>query len=272
VHLDTLYVIHGREYSILLVKTVNKPGVLSRIADVIADMNINIAKISTLEPVEGPEAFILFLLECDQETLLKVKERIKNELSSIVKSISAVGARDSYVFLPFNHIVFGDRRALVLTQGMLRELIREVMRRYGPLPHVENILRSIGRAIGKQLFKGWISYLETDHGRDWESYINTALQHFADIFHALGYGSIEIEQVGVATYRIIVYDNIECRAARELKYQGKTGYITAGVIAGFLEALLSREVSVEEVECINDGSDKDVFEAHLKGIKPVERV
>ncbi len=275
IQIDSLYVNKERELTVLVVKAVNKPGVLERITDVIAARNINIVKVDTPEVLEGEEAFLTFLLDCSLSEAKAISDRIGDELRDIVRSIEVKGARDSYVFVPFNILVFGDRRACILTQGMIREVIRELLRYGSNVQYIFQVLRSIGRAIGKQLYRGWIEYLETNGGksRNWDEFVENALKHFADFYHALGYGWAEIARIGTNKYRITIYNDITCNAVKELGYHGKTGHLTAGIIAGYLEALLGRRVVVEEIDCVNTGSDKDVFEVEvLETLKREESV
>lgn len=264
IQIDSMYISRERELSVMIIKTINKPGILEKITDIIASRNINIVKIDTPEILEGEEAFLTLLLDCSIDVANEIAKNIRDEMKDLVYQIDVKGARDSYIFTPFNTLVFGDRRACVLTKGMIREILRGIHQERKARIYCQQILRSIGRAIGRQLYKGWIEYLEYEkRDSSWEEFVENALEHFADFYHALGFGWIVIERLSNNKYRIIIYNNIECDAARELGFHGKTGILTAGIIAGYLETLTSRRAVVEETSCINTGSDHDVFEIEL---------
>jgi predicted hydrocarbon binding protein len=64
-------------------------------------------------------------------------------------------------------------------------------------------------------------------------------------------------------YRVEVRGLVECELLRGHR-SGRTSHWIRGMIAGILTGAEGGEWDVEEVECINDGSDKCAFEARRK--------
>ncbi|MFP3138447.1 MAG: V4R domain-containing protein [Nitrososphaeria archaeon] len=64
-------------------------------------------------------------------------------------------------------------------------------------------------------------------------------------------------------YRIEARDLVECDLLKG-RMRGRTSHWFRGMLAGILEASEGGEWEVEEVECVNDGSDKCAFEARRR--------
>ena len=82
------------------------------------------------------------------------------------------------------------------------------------------------------------------------------------VLQSHGYAS-SIEVLGSpdgSRYRIEARDLIECDLLKGRR-SGRTSHWIRGMIAGILSAALGGEWEVEEVECVNEGSDKCAFEA-----------
>jgi len=84
------------------------------------------------------------------------------------------------------------------------------------------------------------------------------------ILEAHGYATRVDILRGEGVYRFEARDLVECDLLRGRR-KGRTSHWFRGVISGFLSELEGGEWDVEEVECINDGSDKCAFEARRKG-------
>ena len=78
-----------------------------------------------------------------------------------------------------------------------------------------------------------------------------------------GYASSIEMLVGESTYRFEAVDLVECDLLRGHR-SGRTSHWFRGVLAGLLSEAVGGEWDVEEVECVNDGSDKCAFEARRK--------
>ncbi|MGC9076651.1 MAG: V4R domain-containing protein [Conexivisphaera sp.] len=78
-----------------------------------------------------------------------------------------------------------------------------------------------------------------------------------------GYASSIEVLAGESTYRFEVADLVECDLLRG-HMTGRTSHWFRGVLAGLLSEVAGGEWDVEEVECVNDGSDRCVFSARRK--------
>jgi hypothetical protein len=88
------------------------------------------------------------------------------------------------------------------------------------------------------------------------------------VLEARGYGTpIEVlSDPNGGRYRFEVGHLIECEVlSKYVTGRARTSNFFRGMIAGALSTIEGGEWEVEEVECINDGSDKCAFEARRKG-------
>jgi len=85
------------------------------------------------------------------------------------------------------------------------------------------------------------------------------------VLQAHGYASsIEaLRSPDGSRYRIEAHDMVECDLLKGSR-SGRTSHWFRGMLAGILSAAEGGEWEVEEVECVNDGSDKCVFEARRR--------
>jgi predicted hydrocarbon binding protein len=96
----------------------------------------------------------------------------------------------------------------------------------------------------------------------------TALRAFAEAVKSNGYATDITILEGKDRYRIETRNLIECDLlsgyAAERGGHMRTSHWARGYVAGLLSTLRGGEWDVEEVECINDGSDRCAFEARRK--------
>ncbi|MGC9189240.1 MAG: V4R domain-containing protein [Conexivisphaera sp.] len=95
-----------------------------------------------------------------------------------------------------------------------------------------------------------------------------ALAMLPSVWEARGYGTpIEVlSDPGGGRYRFEVGHLIECEVlSKYVTGRARTSNFFRGMIAGALSTIEGGEWEVEEVECINDGSDKCAIEARRKG-------
>ncbi|MGC9191767.1 MAG: V4R domain-containing protein [Conexivisphaera sp.] len=92
-----------------------------------------------------------------------------------------------------------------------------------------------------------------------------AIRVHTRILESHGYASsIEVlRDAGGGRYRFEVRDLVECALLRGMR-GGRTSHWFRGVLAGFLSELEGGDWDVEEVACVNDGSDACVFEARRR--------
>lgn len=248
----------------LLCEITNRPGVLEKITDIILHYGFNIVKIYTPETITGAKGYLVIVLEnCVEENMKSLIGSIMSEAKGLVLNVTGVSSStNGFLFPPFGDIVFGDRRACLLTLGMIREVSSAFLKDPSTASMGKIWLKSLGEALGKQIYLGWVKYFLVKADR-WEDQVQTAIQQLAEIYHALGYGELEVAEVVGLKYRLIVYRDIFCHALSELKTLQKCGYITGGIFSGFFRELFGRRANVVEKECLCMGKDKCVHEIEL---------
>ncbi|OYT39993.1 MAG: hypothetical protein B6U89_03235 [Desulfurococcales archaeon ex4484_58] len=264
IYIDTAYISPDKPASLLYVKVPNEIGVLEKIARIIRSRGINIVKVNIPEIPVGNEAYVTLMLEnCDQKCIEGVVNDLKDTYPDIILSIDSVTSYDSYLFIPYNQLIFIDRPAFILTTGMLREALRSIYTDPVLAKQARIVVKRFGEGVGKQIFEEWVSYIEKYCHIDWFKYIDKALRYFADFYKALNLGEIELFKIGETRYNIRIHNNMECNSLKPLGFVENTGYFTAGIITGYLEAVLNRRVVVRETKCVNKGSKYDEFEVQI---------
>jgi len=131
-------------------------------------------------------------------------------------------------------------------------------------------LLGMGEFMGEDIGKTVSYYNGYYFGRDSAREVRRALpdatfQAGLSMVRAHGYASsIEaLRSPDGSRYRIEVRDLFECDVLRGMR-KGRTSHWFRGLLAGILSVVDGSEWEVEEVECINDGSDKCVFEARRR--------
>jgi len=125
----------------------------------------------------------------------------------------------------------------------------------------------MGEDIGKTVsyYNGY--YFGRDAAREVREVLGPDIPFQADLsmIRAHGYASsIEaLRSPDGSRYRIEARDLFECDVLRGRR-KGRTSHWFRGLLAGTLSVVDGSEWEVEEVECINDGSDKCVFEARRR--------
>jgi len=125
----------------------------------------------------------------------------------------------------------------------------------------------LGEDIGKAALYYVGYYSGRDAARDHDELLGPGAApsvNFA-VLQAHGYtSSIEaLRSPDGSRYRIEARDLVECDVLRGRR-KGRTSHWFRGMLAGILEASEGGEWEVEEVECVNDGSDKCAFEARRR--------
>lgn len=236
---------------------------MEKIAAIILKHGFNVVKVYTPETISGDKGHLVFILEnCTEDYAKKLVDEIKINAPEVVLNISGVSSSNGILFLPFKDIVFGDRRACVLTSGMVREMGNVFLKDPSTASMGKIWLRSLGEAIGRQIYRGWIKYVYTASNK-WEENVKNVLQHFVDIYHALGFGELEVVEVSGLKYRVVAYRNIFCSAFNELKVVQKCGFINEGILTGLFREIFGRRTVVNEKECVCMNRDKCIYEIEL---------
>ena len=136
------------------------------------------------------------------------------------------------------------------------------------------LFRGIRELMGDDAGAAFLYYAGAMSGREWGRLLRdmgydagAALRVNFRSLESQGYATrVEVLE-GKDRFRIEVYDLVECDllssyAAR--KGGMRTSHWFRGAVAGFLSAALGGEWEVEEVECVNEGSDKCAFEARRR--------
>ncbi len=116
-----------------------------------------------------------------------------------------------------------------------------------------------GFVTGKEWGKFLVDRVENPH---------EAVKIFLEVLKSQGLAMSAEFLEGEDRYRIEAHDLIECEVLSEYA-AGKGGHMRTshwfrGIIAGVISAVMGGEWSVEEVECINNGSDRCAFEVRRK--------
>ncbi|BBE42033.1 hypothetical protein NAS2_0644 [Conexivisphaera calida] len=135
--------------------------------------------------------------------------------------------------------------------------------------------RGMRELLGDDAGAAFLYYAGFVSGREWGKFLMalkydpvTAVKINFETLKSQGYATSIAVLEGEDKYRIEVRDLVECDLlsdyAAEKGGHVRTSHWFRGTIAGFLAAVRGGEWGVEEVECVNDGSDKCVFEARRK--------
>jgi len=247
----------------ILMRVVNIPGALEKITDVIAGLGLNIVSINTLERAYGQQAHLLIIIENCSENDRSILEERLSKLKDVVLSIYSVVAEDSWLFIPFNQLVFIDRRACIFTQGMLREFWKDMIRDPTIASISKTILKKMGESIGSQIYRGWVSYI-VEREELSNELKKKYLESFSEFFHSLGHGTLEISQIGTLKYRLELYNSIICESLKDIVFGAKKcGFFYEGLLSGFFREMFNRRVNVEETKCLCEGKDYCEYEVQI---------
>ncbi len=257
-YIDTIYELGKYSYSAIVLRVKDQPGVLAKILGILAERDIDVAKINVPDIPHGGEAFVSILMRnCDEECLDEVEKQLRR--LSIVREVKKFVPQTGFLFVKYNSIKLLDQPSIILTRSMIRSIIDMFIRQGGYADlGTRNALRMIGHGIGRQLYE-CISKIEMETGEEIEEY-KVALNLLRDIFESLGFGSMDIIEVSpMMRYTIRIKNNIECIAARDLHIIDFTGYITRGILERFFADLFGRRAVAKETRCINHGDEIDEF-------------
>ena len=195
------------------------------------------------------------------ESIVDLGELDPGELESRLRSIKGIesasareGAVPGFASLPGRTLEAAGTRSILMTSrallGMLlgmREFLGEEMG--------ETALYYIGYYSGRGAAQAHDELL----GPGAAPRVNFA------VLQAHGYASsVEtMRSPDGSRYRIEARDMVKCDLLKGRR-SGRTSHWFRGMLAGILEASEGGEWEVEEVECVNDGSDKCAFEARRR--------
>ncbi|NPA97774.1 MAG: ACT domain-containing protein [Crenarchaeota archaeon] len=261
-YIDTIYELGKYSYSAMVLRVKDRPGVLAKILNVLAERGVDIAKVNVPEIPSGGEGFVSILMRnCGEACLEEVEKQLKK--LDVVLGIRKFLPQTGFLFIKYNSIKLIDQPAVIVTRNMIRSIIDVFIKQGGYADlGTRNALRTIGHGIGKQLYE-CISKIEMEVGEGIEEY-KVALNLLKDIYESLGFGIMDIiEVLPMMRYTIRIKNNMECIAARDLHIIDFTGYITRGILERFFADLFGRRAVAKETRCINHGDDVDEFKVDI---------
>lgn len=268
-YLDTVYFSENKPLSLLLLKAINKPGIIFKVTEIIAGKGKNIIKLNVPDIAFGDYGFVLILVDnCDESCGEDLKKEIMNRLGNDIIKIDVITSTNSYIFLKYNRLLLLGDESIVITKKMIERAIYYVYKK--GMFNAVAFLTDFGRGIGESIYDIFISELMKDVERKYEERLRDSLKMFTYIYKALGLGDMLIEGLEELgnSYRIIIRNNYECTALAKYGskhgFVGKVGNMTKGVIEGFFRKLFNREVSVKEIECVLEGRQADLFTVDLR--------
>ncbi|MGC8613614.1 MAG: V4R domain-containing protein [Conexivisphaera sp.] len=140
---------------------------------------------------------------------------------------------------------------------------------------LRGFFRGMRELMGDDAGAAFLYYAGFVSGREWGKFLvdlgydpGAAVKINFETLESQGYATSITVLEGEDVYRIEAHDLVECDLLSGYA-AGKGGHVRTshwfrGAVAGFLTAVRGGEWSVEEVECVNDGSDKCAFEARRK--------
>ncbi len=256
--IDTIYELGKYSYSAIVLRLKDKPGVLAKILNLLAERGIDIAKLNVPEIPHGGEGFVSIIMRnCDEVCLDEIEKQLRK--LDVVLGINKFVPQTGFLFIKYNSIKLLDQPSIVLTRNMIRSIIDMFIKQGGYADlGTRNALRMIGHGIGRQLYE-CISNIEMEAGGEIEEY-KIALNLLKDIYEALGFGLMDIIEVSpMMRYTVRIKNNMECAAARGLHIIDFTGHITRGILEQFFADLFGRRAVAKETRCINHGDEIDEF-------------
>ncbi|MFP3208426.1 MAG: V4R domain-containing protein [Nitrososphaeria archaeon] len=187
------------------------------------------------------------------------------ELESRLRSIKGIGSAEvregavrGFASLPGRTLEAAGTRSILMTSRALRGMLLG-MREFLGEEVGETALYYVGYYSGRGAAQEHDELL----GPGAAPRVNFA------VLQAHGYASsIEaLRSPDGSRYRIEARDLVECDLLKG-RMRGRTSHWFRGMLAGILEASEGGEWEVEEVECVNEGSDKCAFEARRRAPGP----
>ncbi|MGC8613865.1 MAG: V4R domain-containing protein [Conexivisphaera sp.] len=135
--------------------------------------------------------------------------------------------------------------------------------------------RGMRELMGDDAGAAFLYYAGFVTGKEWGKFLvdrvgnpHEAVKIFLEVLKSQGLATSAEFLEGEDHYRIEAHDLIECDVLSEYA-AGKGGHMRTshwfrGIVAGVISAVMGGEWSVEEVECINNGSDRCAFEVRRK--------
>ncbi|WP_269473735.1 V4R domain-containing protein [Conexivisphaera calida] len=137
------------------------------------------------------------------------------------------------------------------------------------------LFRGMRELMGDDAGAAFLYYAGFVTGREWGKFLvdhvgdpHAAARVFVEVLKSQGLATSAEILEGEDRYRIEARDLIECEVLSDYASRKggrmRTSHWFRGIVAGVISAVRGGEWDVEEVECVNDGSDKCAFEIRRK--------
>lgn len=245
--LSNLYFIKREKLVGFHIVVANEPGALAKISSTIGRYNVNIIAIVFSPRIELGKKTSIFIIT--DFTYSKVEpEEIKDKLEEleVIYKVNIVKHQLPKILVdPYHFPVVDDlnRRFILLSESAMKSIVVKLRETFGTGGLA--FLYHQGRIVGSELAETYKRMGISD--------LKDSIKMF--LLHLLALG----RYLGEITYykedRIIIrlHRNWECEVAMKHNVKGPASYFEKGVVAGFLEKLTGRKVSVYEVKCLAKG-------------------
>ncbi len=268
-NIDTIIDTGNRRMTTFLVKIPGSYTIISKIIEEIAKYGKPVVKMGIpdyLSPASSNTPYLYIVVgDCDA--------RCGSELRDVVKSVEGVEKVDvyypeeGYIFPLYDSVMFLREESLILTAKILGGMLYDIILPSGPQIRAYplglgaiTILTTMGKAFGKQIYDYLTKYVREELYEDFNEYVEAMLKLFSKFMKAIGVGEAEIESRSGRVYEIrLIGGAVECKSLSRYSFNGKTGYLTRGIIEGFFQELFERRIDVKETKCINKGSRDCIY-------------
>lgn len=250
----------GRRLYGFVAEGISKPGVIARMAEVIAERGMDITYWNTSTVRMGERGMDVFFVDftdsgVDPEELaeelrgLDFVDRVE-----VIKPVVEGFIADDHTF----PVMLGDQRAVILSEAALRGFLLDFRRSLGS--GGEAMLYYLGRGVGWECAKSVSEEAERIGAGGLEERLRMGMK----IFKSLGFGSIEILELGEEPpyLRVRVQSSIECELGKGA--EKPFSHYVRGMLDGYSSQLFGREMLGEETRCLACGDPHCEFVIRTK--------
>ncbi len=270
-HIDTVINTENKKLVMLTAKITGDYGSVINILSEINKYGKPILKMGVPDYAqpheEGSKSFHAYFIigDCGRECGVELKN-IVNSLKG-VSNVEVYFPENGYIFPQYDDVKFIGEESIVFTARMIGAMIYNILLpstmivKSFPLGSM-SMLTTMGIAAGRQIYKYLVRYVREELFEDFEEYIDNMLILFTKFLKAMGNKDVEIMPEGESgrVFKVVMSKGaVECRSLSEYHYNGRTGYLTRGIIEGFFEELFDRRATVKEDKCINKRDKACIF-------------
>ncbi len=257
---------HGRRITTLDLILKDVPGTLAKVFSVIYAKNINVVGcITNAVAEESGGVFCVVYLDATDVPAQDFRNLL-NELKNMEEvyyvdyeefDIDSIGSAAFSQY--YEELCIHDERATIFTSAHLKGLFNGLYKKFGKGAAI--FLYHLGLDVGEFMANTYKPMLEA--GASPKTLLELALQ----TERASGWFSkYELDVISKDEFRIKIWKNAECAFLSNVA-NVPTGNLRKGILIGYLSKLFGGEWTVNEVECVNTGSEVCLF--HVKKEKPI---